>query len=337
MTEFALIDAHFKALSQRVTGSRCDLGIGDDCALVTIPHGKQLAVTADTLVAGVHFPIATMPSDIGYKSLAVNLSDLAAMGARPAWYTLCVTVPQVTESWLQDFCAGLEALMREIPVTLIGGDTTRGPLSITIQAMGLVDSGCALQRNGAKPGDDIYVSGCIGDAGAGLRAVLGEIPVEQLAQIPILQSSLQRLNRPQPRCALGAALGAVASACIDVSDGLLADLGHVLNASGVGADLDLDLVPLSPALCDLAIVTQLEREAGALQGTLAGARRFALSAGDDYELCFTAPVSQRAQVAALAQQTGTPVTRIGSIQAQPGIRDLASGGALLAPSGYIHF
>jgi thiamine-monophosphate kinase len=313
------------------------LGIGDDAALVTVPHGKQLVVTADTLVAGVHFPLTTAPFDIGYKALAVNLSDLAAMGARPAWYTLCVTLPQATESWMQDFCAGLEALMREIPVTLIGGDTTRGPLSITIQAMGLVDSGCALRRDGAKPGDDIYVSGCIGDAGAGLRAVLGEMSLEQLAQTPALQSALQRLNRPLPRCVLGVALGAVASACIDVSDGLLADLGHVLTASGVGAELDVNAVPVSAALRDVTIIAQLEKVAGALQGTLRGARRFALTAGDDYELCFTAPAHQREQVAALAQQTGTPVTRIGSVSAKPGIYDLADGGAMLTPAGYSHF
>ena len=337
MNEFALIESYFKTLSERTAGARCDLGIGDDAALVTVPLGKQLAVTADTLVSGVHFPVDTLPFDIGYKALAVNLSDLAAMGARPAWFTLCLTLPQFSDPWLQGFCAGLETLMREIPVTLIGGDTTRGPLSITIQAMGLVDSGCALRRDGAKPGDDIFVSGCVGDAGVGLRLVMQNSAADQLALNATLHTALNtaqlRLNRPLPRNALGAALGAVASSCIDISDGLLADLGHILTASHAGADVDVNTVPISPALLDPAIVAQL----GLPDSTPQGARRFALSAGDDYELCFTAAPDQREQVMALAQQAGISVTRVGTVTAQPGIFDLANGGVMLTPAGYSHF
>lgn len=329
MNEFSLIATYFKTLSERTSGARCDLGIGDDAALVTVPLGKQLVVTADTLVSGVHFPADALPFDIGYKALAVNLSDLAAMGARPAWFTLCLTLPQFSDPWLQGFCAGLETLMHEIPVTLIGGDTTRGPLAITIQAMGLVDSGCALRRDGAKPGDDIFVSGCVGDAGVGLRLVTQKIAADK----PALNAAQLRLNRPLPRNALGAALGAVASSCIDVSDGLLADLGHILTASGTGADLDVNAVPISPALFDPALIAPLNLVDGSPQG----ARRFALSAGDDYELCFTAHPDKRAQVMALAQQAGVSVTRFGTVTAQPGIFDLANGGVMLTPAGYSHF
>lgn len=381
MNEFSLIDAYFKSLARRSSGVHCDLGIGDDCALVTVPAGKQLAITADTLVSGVHFPEDTAPFDIGYKALAVNLSDLAAMGAQPAWFTLCLTLPAVSEHWLTDFCRGLEALMREIPVTLIGGDTTRGPLSITIQAMGLVESGCALRRDGAQAGDDIYVSGCIGEAGAGLRLVqhaarhdsAGEVvaaiaalnhnelnPVESNQIVPEhgalntgelqakattsqdrLQAAILRLNRPQPRNVFGPLLVNVASACIDVSDGLLADLGHILDASHVGAALDLNAVPLAPVLLDPSCLVWLDLP----DTSPAGVQRFALSAGDDYELCFTASPSTREQISALAQQVGVTVARIGTIRSQPGIYSVspssvtegAGSFVLLAPTGYSHF
>ncbi len=338
MNEFSLIDTYFRSLAQRSGGVRCDLGIGDDCALVTVPAGKQLAITADTLVSGVHFPVHTAPFDIGYKSLAVNLSDLAAMGAQPAWFTLCLTLPSVAEAWLMEFCRGLEALLQEIPVTLIGGDTTRGPLSITIQAMGLVESGCALRRDGAQVGDDIYVSGCIGEAGAGLRLVQNAVRQDCCDEVA---TAIAALNRPLPRNALGQLLVKVASACIDVSDGLLADLGHILDASRVGAALDPDAVPLPPVLLDPACLALLNLSDVSRRGL----QRFALSAGDDYELCFTAPPSVREQILVLAQQVGVTVTRIGWIRSQPGILaapldvapDSVAGGELLAPAGYSHF
>lgn len=329
MNEFTLIDAYFKSLSERAGGLRCDLGIGDDAALVTVPHGKQLVITTDTLIEGVHFPRDTFPADIGYKALAVNLSDLAAMGAKPAWYTLNLSLPAFSTAWLESFCGGLEQMMRQQPITLIGGDTTRGALSITIQAMGLVDSGCALRRCGAQPGDDIYVSGRIGEAGVGLRAVQQKLAIDGQA----LQAAVNRLNRPQPRNALGEALTSLASACIDVSDGLMADLNHLLNRSGAGADVDLDKVPLAEALSTGTVLARLALTDPSPQGV----RRFAVSAGDDYELCFTATPARRAQIEQAAQQAGVSVTRFGSVTRAPGIFDSACGGEMLMPLGYSHF
>ncbi len=329
MNEFALIEAYFRALAERVDGMPCDLGIGDDCALVTVPRGKQLAVTTDTLIEGVHFPRDTRPADIGYKSLAVSLSDLAAMGAQPAWFTLSVSLPTFSAQWLEGFCQGLEDLMRLQPIRLIGGDTTRGPLSITIQAMGVVDAGCALRRSTANPGDDIYVSGKIGEAGLGLWVAMNRPPVESA----FLEAALCRLNRPQPRNALGEALVTLASACIDVSDGLLADLNHVLVQSNVGAEIDLAQLPLADALGVDTVVAGLALDDSSEQGVC----RFAASAGDDYELCFTAAPSLRNKIEQVSQQTGVPVTRFGRVTQTPGIFDRAHGGEMLAPSGYHHF
>jgi thiamine-monophosphate kinase len=329
MNEFTLIDAYFKSLSERVGGLRCDLGIGDDAALVTVPHGKQLAITTDTLIEGVHFPRETFPADIGYKALAVNLSDLAAMGARPAWFTLCLSLPAFSTAWLESFCSGLEELMRQQPITLIGGDTTRGPLSISIQAMGLVDSGCALRRDTARPGDDIYVSGRIGDAGVGLRVVQQKLAVDGEA----LQTAVNRLNRPQPRNGLGEALTSLASACIDVSDGLMADMNHLLSKSQVGADIDLERVPIATALTTGTVLARL----GFADASPSSVRRFAVSAGDDYELCFTAPPAHRSQIELAAQQAGVTVTRFGAVTQAPGIFDSARGGEMISPLGYSHF
>lgn len=329
MNEFSLIEAYFKSLSERVGGTRCDLGIGDDCALVSVPHGRQLALTADTLIDGVHFPRETFPADIGYKALAVNLSDLAAMGAKPAWFTLCLSLPAFSTQWLESFCSGLETMMRQQPITLIGGDTTRGPLSISIQAMGLVDSGCALRRNTAKIGDDIYVSGRMGEAGVGLKVVQNKIKVDGEA----LEIAVQRLNRPQPRNDLGVALTSLASACIDVSDGLLADLNHLLNKSGVGADIDLDKLPVALALTNSTLLSRL----GFSEASDQQVRRFAASAGDDYELCFTAAPALRAQIELAAQQAGVMVTRFGRVTQAPGIFDSARGGEMITPLGYSHF
>lgn len=329
MNEFALIDAHFKSLAGRVTGAACDLGIGDDAALLTVPHGKQLAVTTDTLIAGVHFFADAEPADVGYKALAVNLSDLAAMGARPAWYTLSLSLPDYSHAWLEGFCRGLETLMRQQPVTLIGGDTTCGPLTITLQAMGLVDSGCALRRDGAKPGDDLYVSGTIGDAGAGLRILQQRLALDGKP----MELALERLHRPRPRNALGEALTSLASACIDVSDGLLADLDHLLRNSGAGAEIDLDLLPLAAALRQADLVARL----GLPDVSDKGVRRFAACAGDDYELCFSAPPDQRARIEQAARQSAVPVTRFGSLIAGSGLFDRASGNEPLIPQGYRHF
>lgn len=329
MDEFALINAYFRSLSERVSGTRCDLGIGDDCALVSVPAGKQLAVTADTLIEGVHFPVDTDPADVGYKALAVNLSDLAAMGAAPAWFTLCLTLPACSAEWLERFCQGVADLMRQCPVTLIGGDTTRGTLSLSIQAMGLVDQGRALLRSGAQPGDDIYVSGVIGEAGIGLQLVQQQIPLVDDAR----QVAVQHLNRPQPRIAVGQGLLGLATACIDVSDGLLADLGHVLERSGVGARIDPVSVPIADALRNEHLLEQL----GWRNRSLAAAQQFAMTAGDDYELCFTAPASQRAVIDQLAQRLDIPLTRIGVITETLGLRDAISGDLITARRGYTHF
>jgi thiamine-monophosphate kinase len=227
------------------------------------------------------------------------------------------------------FCDGLGQLMAEEKIRLIGGDTTRGPLSVTIQVMGLVDSGCALRRDGARPGDDIYVSGRVGDAGAGLRLLQQKINPDCAP----LQDAVSRLNRPRPRNELGIALTSVASACIDVSDGLLADLGHLLQSSDGGADIDISRIPLAPALTDPALLARLNLR----DGSPLGARRFAIAAGDDYELCFTAPATVRAQVAVIAQRAGVAVTRFGTVTRSPGIFDCANGGEMMAPIGYTHF
>ncbi|HEY3486500.1 MAG TPA: thiamine-phosphate kinase, partial [Gammaproteobacteria bacterium] len=236
-------------------------GIGDDCARVQVQEGFELAVTTDTLVAGVHFPVETSPHAIGYKSLAVNLSDLAAMGAEPAWVTLALTLPDANMKWLESFAAGFFTLAKQYGVQLIGGDTTQGPLSITVQAQGFIPRGQAITRGGAKPGDYICVTGALGEAGLNLlKHMSGEAA----------PSAVNRLNYPEPRIIAGIALRGVASAAIDVSDGLIADLGHILTASKVGARLTLEELPLSEAMRqdqDPAKMFEL-----------------ALTAGDDYEL-----------------------------------------------------
>jgi thiamine-monophosphate kinase len=320
VNEFSLIETYFKRLgnvAKAPFSDSCsvvmpDLGIGDDCALVSVPSDKQLAISADTLVENVHFPADTAPFDIGYKALAVNVSDLAAMGATPAWFTLCVSLNKQSPAWVSAFCDGMAELIRTIPIVLVGGDTTKGPLCISVQVMGLVQPGRALTRSSAMPDDDIYVSGCIGDAAVGLRVVQGTAPTEWEQQMD-LQYAVGRLNRPQPRVELGKALCGVAHACIDVSDGLLADLNHILECSAVGAQLNI---------ADVPAVAVLDREA-------------AMSAGDDYELCFTAPVHQREAIRRISEQLQLPITRVGRIQQKPGLID--QYGRTLQPLGYQHF
>ena len=344
------------------------LGIGDDAALLRVPSNHDLVVSTDTLNVGVHFPHDTAPADIGWKALAVNLSDLAAMGATPAWCTLALSLPDADTDWLDGFLDGFCALADVHDVALIGGDTTRGPLSITITAHGLVPHGTALRRDGAQAGDDIWISGTLGDAAAGLaflnlspvgvRGCAGESPIRASSNatapcalagaragvrgwaersclvLPVPHPSplpegegdkqlLMRLNRPTPRIALGIALRGVASACIDISDGLAADLGHVLRASGVGAELELAALPMSAALREF---------------DLAAREAFQLSGGDDYELCFTAPSTQAGRVRAAAAAVDTRVTRIGRIHGS-GLRLRAADGTLLAAdaAGYEHF
>ena len=263
-SEFDIIARYFKR--QRPERDDVLLGIGDDAALLQVPAGQQLVVAVDTLVAGRHFPEQTSAADIGYKALAVNLSDLAAMGATPAWATLSLTLPAVDGSLVTGICRWIFCLADEYSVALVGGDTTRGPLSVTVQVHGFIEPGKALRRDAANPGDAVFVSGVPGEAACALKQVLqGETPADTL---------LQRLNRPQPRVSLGQSLVGLASAAIDVSDGLLADLGHLLSASGCGATLWPDQLPSSPALQALPAGQVLDCQ---------------LNGGDDYELCFTAP------------------------------------------------
>ena len=291
------------------------LGIGDDAALLAPPPGRQLVVTADTLNEGVHFPRGTSPADVGWKALAVNLSDLASMGAEPAWCTLSLSLPQSDPAWIEGFLDGFLDLAGQHGIALVGGDTTRGPLSIAVTAMGLVEPGRALRRDGARVGDEVWVTGTLGDAAGGL-ALLDREPV------PALRA---RLDRPTPRVAAGRALAGIATACVDVSDGLLADLGHVCARSHVAAHLDVDALPASAAL----------REA------FGEADRIALQAsgGDDYELCFTAPADAGADIGAVSAQLGLRITRIGRIVAGEGVHPVdAKSQPWSSPRrGYDHF
>ncbi len=268
LSEFSLIQKYFK----QGTAQRKDvcLGVGDDAAILSPPSDYQLVMSLDTLVSGVHFPEDTSPYDIAYKALAVNLSDMAAMGAEPAWMMLGLTLPDVSEQWLQEFSDGLTTLANEHGVNLIGGDTTRGPLTVTVQINGFVPDGQALRRSGAKAGEKIYVTGQLGDAGLGLGLALNRCPLDIS---PLEQEYLlRRLNRPTPRVAVGMTLRCFASSAIDISDGLIADLGHILEQSGVGAVVDVAQLPV------VEEVKQLDEWWA-----------FPLTSGDDYELCFTVP------------------------------------------------
>lgn len=292
------------------------LGIGDDAALLQVPPGHELVVTADTLNAGVHFPEATTPADIGWKSLAVNLSDLGAMGATPAWCTLSLSLPQAGSAWIDGFLDGFLALAEQHGIGLVGGDTTRGPLSISVTAMGLVEAGNALRRDGARIGDDVWVTGTLGDAAAALEAVLG--------QRAIVASLRQRLDRPIPRIAAGQRLSGLVHSCIDLSDGLLADLGHVCERSGVGAEIELAALPASDVLAALDSAQRWQWQA---------------SGGDDYELCFTASPRNRELIVQALDFAGVPATRIGRIVAGQGVKAFDPDGGEWQPvrSGYEHF
>lgn len=320
MAEFDLIERIRARVAMR---DDVVLGIGDDAALLQVPAGMQLVVAMDTLNAGVHFPHETAPADIGWKALAVNLSDLAAMGATPAWCTLSLSLPQPDAGWLDAFLDGFLALAAAHRVALVGGDTTRGPLSVCVTVHGFVEPGRALRRDGARIGDEVWVSGTLGDAAAALELVLGTSLSNGDADA--FATLRARLDRPTPRVALGAALAGIAHAAIDVSDGLLADLGHVARASGVGAHVEIDTLPMSTTL-------QREFDPAVLRG-------FQATGGDDYELCFTAPVAARAAVLDVAQVAATPVTCIGSIVEAAGVHAFDAAGSPWRRSqmGYDHF
>ncbi len=315
LSEFRLIESYFE--QRRLGRDDVALGIGDDAALLRVPQGMLLASAVDTLIEGVHFPENTPPSAIGHKLLAVNLSDLAAMGAEPAWATLSLSMPTPDERFLKAFCDGLFALAAQYNVELVGGDTVRGPLVLTLQVNGFVPEGEALSRADARPGDLLYVSGTLGDAAAGLALVQAAGSLDSNDECWLRQ----RLDRPTPRIALGQALRGIASSCIDISDGLCADVAHIMERSYLGAEIDSQLLPLSPALL-------------AVKGE-AMAREMALNGGDDYELCFTVPAQREAELLRLAATFDVPISRIGEVNNEVGV--LRVDGELAPGGGYDHF
>lgn len=320
--EFDLIDRYFK---RQQTSESVVLGVGDDCALLQVPSDQLLAVSMDTLVADVHFPAAAAAEDIAQRALRVNISDLAAMGAEPLWFTLGLTLPQADHQWLNDFSRGLFSVAREFNLALVGGDTTRGPLAITIQVHGAVTHQGALRRDGANVGDRVYVSGSLGDGAAGLK-VLQE---PELLQTDAGQYFAQRYHRPCPHLKEAGLLRGLASAALDISDGLLADLEHICAASAVAACIEIDKLPLSAAMqqwLDEGVVTQAQ------------ARQWALSGGDDYRLCFTVPKDKCSQLAAIQALHGVSFHSIGEIRSGSGVACFEHGHAV-SPNekGYNHF
>jgi thiamine-monophosphate kinase len=320
LSEFDLIAEYFHR------PVRATLGIGDDCALLTPGAGMQTAISSDMLVEGRHFFAGEDPARLGHKSLAVNLSDLAAMGARPLGFTLALALPAADRSWLAGFSQGLFALADAHGCELIGGDTTQGPLNICITIFGELAPGEALRRGAAQPGDDIWISGTLGDARLALAGYRKEAGPGEALAADALAAAAVRLHLPMPRVALGRLLAAqrIAHAAIDISDGLVGDLGHILKQSRVGATLDLDALPAGPVLAGCAQPWR---------------RAYAAAGGDDYELCFTAPAAAREQVLAAGVAAGTPVTRVGRIEAERGLRLVDADGAPLALAlrGYDHF
>jgi thiamine-monophosphate kinase len=313
--EFEVIERYFT----RRGAQREDVlaGVGDDGALVAAPAGAALVLATDTIVEGAHFPTGFDARFVGHRALAVNLSDLAAMAAEPAWALLALTLPAADEHWLSGFAAGLDALARRHGVALVGGDTTRGPLTVTVTVAGTVPPGRALMRAGARPGDDLWVSGTPGDAAAGLAILEGRLPAQGRAR----DALLARFQLPQPRVALGLALRGIATACIDVSDGLAGDLAKICAASSVGADVDGRELPLSAGLCSVAPP----------DARLA----YALGGGDDYELLFTAGAGERARIATL--DAGVVLRRIGSIAETEGVRIDGKPPGRDAGHGFDHF
>jgi len=318
MGEFELIERYFAAVGAK----RPDvtLGVGDDAALLTVPAGHELVACTDTLVAGRHFPDGFEAADIGWRALAVNLSDLAAMGAEPKWATLALTLPALEEDWLESFAAGFATLALQHGVALVGGDTTRGPLTLTVQALGTVPAGTALRRQGAEPGDLLYVTGWPGDAAAGLALLEGT-----LAGTGANRAALEaKFRRPEPRVQFGQRLRGIASACIDVSDGLAQDLGRLVAASGRAAIVRAAELPLSRALFALA--------------GEARARDYALGGGDDYELLFAVPPTARSALARAMSSAGAPACHcIGEVVSGRGVRVVGEKGDLPVPRGWDHF
>ena len=300
MSEFNLIQKYFTHPTHHT-----NLGVGDDAALVTVAEGMQLVVSTDMSVAGTHFFHDAAPDDISWKALAVNISDMAAMGAQAKWATLAIALPEVNENWLAEFSRGFFACAEQFNIDLIGGDTTYGPLNISVTIMGEVPIGQAIKRSGAQVGDDIWVSGQIGSAALGLAHLQGKIKLKS----DVLQTSIHALCRPMPRANLGLALRGIATSCIDISDGLLADLGHILKASNCGAIINLEKIPCVDYLKNNLTNPQFQE--------------YLLAGGDDYELCFTAPSSKREAIIALGEKLNIPLNIIAATHMAIG---LESGG-----------
>ncbi len=316
MNEFDLIRRYFT----RATPGAL-LGVGDDAALLQVSDGNVLAVSTDMLVSGTHFLPDADPFMLGHKTLAVNLSDMAAMGATPRWATLAIALPDANEAWLERFSAGFFALAQQYRVELVGGDTTRGPLNLCVTIFGEVPERQALRRDGAQIGDEVWVSGPLGNAALALAHLQGRIVLsaDEFAVCALA------LHQPQPRVALGLALRGLANCAIDISDGLIGDLGHILEASQVAAEIDLTLLPVSP------ILRRFMQQAHG--------RQCALSGGDDYELCFTAPVKRHAEIMNISVRLGLPLTCIGNIVAGSGcvVHDASGNLVDVETGGYDHF
>ena len=298
--EFELINNYFKTIP--IHRRDVHVGIGDDAAVTSVPPGSKLVTTVDTLVSGIHFDDKVSPEDLAHKAVAVNLSDLAAMGAEPAWITLSLTIPEINHDWLTAFSQAIQKQCRYFDVQLIGGDTCRGRISVTIQAMGLVPDELAIKRNSAQPGDLIYVTGTLGDAGAGLKLNQSDLTEFSASEAFLLE----RLHKPTPRMEAGINLRQFASAAIDISDGLVQDLQHILDASQVGAHINMKKIPLSEQ--NLAVFGEKQ------------AQSFALTAGDDYELCFTVNPDLREKLERAFVTANTAITQIGHITASKGLQ-----------------
>ena len=318
MKEFELIKHFFT--KQAVKRKDVELGIGDDCAVLAPIENQNIVVTTDTLVAGVHFPHQTDAKAIGHKAVAVNLSDIAAMGAKPSWLSLAITLPEVNELWIKDFCAGVFELCDFYNVELIGGDTTQGPLSITITAQGITPQDSYLKRSGAKAGDWLYVTGELGDAALALQHITGKVDIEAQA-FKVIRT---KLDYPKPRVLAGQMLREYASSAIDLSDGLVADLGHLCQASNVGANLVLDALPLSTIMRDSLLQDD--------------AIKLALSGGDDYELLFTVSEDNKVGMETAMSHAGTPVSCIGQLNASHTITTTLNNKPIsINTEGFEHF
>jgi thiamine-monophosphate kinase len=318
-SEFNIIAKHFTRPTPQA-----DLGVGDDAALFKVADGHQLVVSTDMSVAGTHFFSDAAPFDVGWKSLAVNVSDIAAMGAKPKWATLSIALPAIDETWLTEFSRGFFACADAFHLDLIGGDTTRGPLNISVTMMGEVPTGKALQRNGAKVGDDIWVSGTLGDAALALAILQNRYKLDVNDQEDAFEKWSASLHRPQPRVSLGMALRDIATSCIDISDGLLADLGHILSASNLGAEVHLEKLPMSLYLLNHLSESEIQKSV--------------LAGGDDYELCFTAPASKRNEIELIGKQQNILLTCIATTTMEIGLRaKFKNNDLILSSKGFDHF